>query len=347
MKLKTAIPSIAAALLAATPFASAQNATTDPVGFVTTNISASTTGTSFATTFVSPTLLQASAVSGSAAGTLSGVTSTSVTVANAGWTVDDLSTNQAYVMLKSGNASGMVLRVSSNTADTATIDSFGADLTTLGIAGGDSFQLIQGDTVLSMFGTTVDGVVGGNSTAFNAGQTDRVVIRDTTGNIRTLYFDTSASQWRRVGSSSNQGTIPISPYSGVYYLRISTSPISMVTTGSIPTQNIKLLVPTSGAAFFGRVFPTDGTINDFGFQNIPGWTNTSQSGITSTNADKIVTVDSSGNVRNYYFNGTNWLRVGSGSSQNATPVPIGGAVYTVRSGSGAAQVVSVNLPYSL
>jgi hypothetical protein len=121
----------------------------------------------------------------------------------------------------------------------------------------------------------------------------------------------------------------------------------MLTTGSVPTQNIKLLVPTSGAAFFGRVFPTNGTINDFGFQNIPGWTNTSQSGVTSTTADKLVTVDNSGNVRNYYFNGTNWLRVGSGSSQSNTAVPIGGAVYTIRSGSGAAQVLNVNLPYSL
>lgn len=347
MKLPAKFAIASLAIVAAASSASAQNATTDPVGFVTTNITASATGTSFATTFVSPTLLQPSGVNGTSTGTISGLTPTTLSVENAGWANNNLSSSQVYFLLKSGNATGMVLRVSSNTVDTATIDSFGADLTTLGINSGDFFQLIEGDTVLSLFGTPSEGVVGGNSTQFNAGQTDRVVIKDLAGSIRTLYYDNVANQWRRVGSSSNQGTIPISPYSGVYYLRIATSPISTITTGNVPTQSIKLLVPTSGAAFFGRVFPTNGTISDFGFQNLPSWTNTSQLGITASNADKVVTVDISGIVRNYYYNGTNWLRVGSGTSQNNTAVPVGGAVYTTRQGSGTAQVLSVTLPYSL
>jgi hypothetical protein len=347
MKLKTAIPSIAAALLAAAPFASAQNATTDPVGFVTTNITASPNGTSYATTFISPVLLQASAVNGTATGTLSNVASNSVTVTGAGWTVNDLSANQAYVMLKSGNGSGLVLRVASNTEDIATVDSFSASLIDLGVAAGDSFQLIQGDTVLSMFGTPSDGVVGGNATQFSASLTDRVVIRDLSGNLRSLYFNTDSNQWRRAGSSSDQGTIPISPYSGVYYQRIGTSTLSMLTTGSVPTQNIKLLVPTSGTAFFARVFPTDGTLNGFGFQNLSGWTNTSQEGITTANVDRVVTVDASGNVRSFFYNGTQWRRAGSSADQSSTQIPIGGSVYTVRSGSGAAQALAVQVPYSL
>jgi hypothetical protein len=120
-----------------------------------------------------------------------------------------------------------------------------------------------------------------------------------------------------------------------------------LTTGSVPTQNIKLLVPTSGTAFFARVFPTDGTLNGFGFQNLSGWTNTSQEGITTANVDRVVTVDASGNVRSFFYNGTQWRRAGSSADQSSTQIPIGGSVYTVRSGSGAAQALAVQVPYSL
>ena len=350
MRLKsTSLTLAAAAVLAALPLANAQNvtATTDPVGFVTANITASSDGVNFATTFVSPVLLQASSVNGTTSGTLSGATSTTVSVASAGWTTDQLSSSQAYFMLKSGNATGTMLRVSTNTADTATIDALGADLTALGVASGDSFQLIEGDTVLTMFGTPSNGVIGGNSTKYSSSQTDRVVIRDISGNLRTLYYNTDSSKWLRSGSSSDQGSIPISPYAGVYYSRIATTPLSIVTTGSVPTQSIKLLVPATGSAFFARVFPTEGTLSGLGFQNLSGWTNTSQSGITTSNVDRVVTVDASGTLRSFYYTGTQWRRAGSSSDQSSTTIPVSGAVYTVRQSSGTTQPLAVTIPYSL
>jgi uncharacterized protein (TIGR02597 family) len=350
MRLKSTLLTLAAAaVLAALPLANAQNvtATTDPVGFVTTNITASSDGVNFATTFVSPVLLQASSVNGTTSGTLSGATSTTVSVASAGWTTDQLSSSQAYFMLKSGNATGTMLRVSTNTADTATIDALGADLTALGVASGDSFQLIEGDTVLTMFGTPSNGVIGGNSTKYSSSQTDRVVIRDISGNLRTLYYNTDSSKWLRSGSSSDQGSIPISPYAGVYYSRIATTPLSIVTTGSVPTQSIKLLVPATGSAFFARVFPTEGTLSGLGFQNLSGWTNTSQSGITTSNVDRVVTVDASGTLRSFYYTGTQWRRAGSSSDQSSTTIPVSGAVYTVRQSSGTTQPLAVTIPYSL
>jgi len=350
MRLKsTSLTLAAAAVLAALPLANAQNvtATTDPVGFVTTNITASSDGVNFATTFISPALFQASSVNGSLTGTLTSVTSSTVTVSNAGWVASELPTAQAYVMLKSGNATGVLLRVSANTADTLTVDALGADLLTLGVAAGDAFKLIEGDTVLTMFGTPSNGVVGGNSTQYSSSKTDRVVIRDISGNIRTLYYNTDSNKWLRSGSSSDQGSIPISPYAGVYYSRIATSPLSMVTTGSVPTQSIKLLVPATGSAFFARVFPTEGTLSGLGFQSLTGWTNTSQIGITTTNVDRVVTVDASGTVRSFYYTGTQWRRAGSSSDQSSTTIPVGGAVYTVRQSAGSTQPLAVTIPYSL
>jgi uncharacterized protein (TIGR02597 family) len=348
MKPPTSILSIAAIVLAGTIASShAQNATTDPVGFVTTNITASSDGVNFATTFVSPALFQTSSVNGTLTGNLTSVTSSTVTASSAGWVASELSTAQAYVMLKSGNATGVLLRVSANTADTLTVDALGADLLTLGVAAGDAFQLIEGDTVLTMFGTPSNGVMGGNATQYSSSKTDRVVIRDVSGNLRTLYYNTDSNKWMRPGSSSDQGSIPISPYAGVYYSRIATTPLSMVTTGSVPTQSIKLLVPATGSAFFARVFPTEGTLSGLGFQHLSGWTNTSQPGITTSNVDRVVTVDSSKIIRSFYYTGTQWRRAGSSSDQSPTTIPVGGAVYTVRQSSGTTQPLAVTIPYSL
>jgi len=349
MRIKSAFLSFAAAALAVLPLANAQNvtATTDPVGFVTTNITASSDGVNFATTFISPALFQTSSVNGTLSGNLTSVTSSTVTVTNAGWVASELSTAQAYVLLNSGNATGVLLRVSANTADTLTVDALGADLLTLGVAAGDTFKLIEGDTVLTMFGTPSNGVVGGNATQYSSSKTDRVVIRDTSGNLRTLYYNTDSNKWLRSGSASDQGSIPISPYAGVYYSRIGTAALSMVTTGSVPTQSIKLLVPATGSAFFARVFPTEGTLTGLGFQNLSGWTNTSQSGITTTNVDRVVTVDASGTIRSFYYTGTQWRRAGSTSDQSSTTIPVGGAVYTVRQSSGSTQPLAVTIPYSL
>jgi hypothetical protein len=230
-----------------------------------------------------------------------------------------------------------MLRITSNTPTTATLETLSANLSTLGAQSGDSFQLIQGDTLLSMFGTPSNGVVGGTSTQFNAGTTDRVQTRDSTGTVRNFYFDTSVNQWRRIGSSLNQGSVPISPTSGVFYFRIGQTPITQLTTGNVPVTSVKYLVPTSGTTFFSRFFPTSGTIGSFGFQNLPGW----------TSQDRVTTTDAAGTVRNYTWNGTQWRRTGSSLNQSNTAVPIGGVVSVTRFGSGPAQLLSVQIPYNL
>jgi hypothetical protein len=123
--------------------------------------------------------------------------------------------------------------------------------------------------------------------------------------------------------------------------------LTITTTGNVPVTQVKYIVPTSGSRFFARFFPTDGTLNDFGFQNLPGWRSTNQPGVTVATADKVSTVDSSGVLRSYYYDGTNWKRSGSSSSQNAVTVPAGGCVRTTSFGSGSPNIVTVSRPYSL
>ena len=348
MKPSISILSIAAIVLAGTIASShAQNATTDPVGFVTMNITASSDGVSFSLTPVSPVLVVASDVTGSTLGTVSALTADTLTVASAGWVNSQLPSSDVYVLFKTGNLTGLIAPVTANTADTLTISTEGLDLSVSGAQVGNSIQLVQGDTLLSMFGNSTNGVVGGNASQFSASATDRVSMTDSAGSVRTYYYNTDFNQWRRTGSSSNQGGTRISPSAGAFYSRIGITSLSMTSTGSVPTLAVKYLIPTSGSKYIARFFPTDGTISSFGFQNLPSWRSTNQSGVTTSDADKITTTDAAGSVRTYYFNGTNWRRSGSSSIQDSVVVPAGGTVMVTRFGSGSADIVTVATPYSL
>lgn len=333
-----------ASLLAAPTILPAQNVKTEPVGYVTTTIAPSLNGTTFATTPVSPTLLQVSSVSGVTNGQISAVSSNSITVASAGWATNQLSSSQAHLLVKGGELEGLLLRIVSNTADTAVLDTLGINLSAAGLQVGNTFQLVQGDTLLSMFGTTAEGVVGGSPQDFNAGKTDRVTLRDTTGVVRTYYFNTVAQQWRRLGSNSDQGNVQISPYAGVFYARIGQTPLDYISTGVVPTSPVKIILPATGTSFVGRVYPTDGKISDFGFDTLPDWKKSNLHGTQA--ADRITTTDESGVVRSFFHDGSHWKRLGSSVARSTTPVKAGGAVSVLRN-SDAPQILEIPLPYSL
>ena len=354
MRNKMVLKNLAALIVAFSFYCSSASAqvSTDPVGFVNSTIAASTSSGVAKITPFSPVMLEAPSVAGTGAGSLASVTSNTITVTSAGWTANALSAGQSYLHVTSGNQTGLVLRIISNTADTATVETLGLDIAASGVASGDTFKLVVGETLLSMFGTgsatpTENVVFGGTSAQFSSRSIDLVVALDTTRQLRTYYFDTTAGQWRRSGSSSDQGNTPIPPFAGVIYYRLANTPISLSQSGSVPTKPIKYIVPASGSVFLGRFFPQDGTLASYGLASLPGWNNTSQSGVTPTLADKLVTTDSSGSLRSFYFNGTNWIRSGSSSPQNTSVVPATGAGYTIRLGSGAPQILTVPLPYTL
>jgi uncharacterized protein (TIGR02597 family) len=338
-----------AILVAAVMAGNAQTSVnSEAVGYVTTTIAAGPGGGVAKVTPISPVLLELTSNAGVNTGVISGVASSSITVASAGWTAGALSSSQGYIMITSGLQNGLILRITSNTADTATFDTFGLNIATAGVAVGDSFKIVVGETLLSMFGNPSNGVVGGTSTQFGTRTIDTVVARDATGSLRTFYFDTGSNTWKRSGSGSDQGNTPIAPNSGALYYRVGTTPLSYVQTGVVPSSQMKCIIPAGGSVFLGRFFPTDGTIANYGLNSLSGWNNTSQVGVTTASVDKLVTVDNStGAVRSYYYNGTRWLRSGSSTAQDSVAVPAGGAAYTVRNGTGSASILTVPAPYSL
>jgi uncharacterized protein (TIGR02597 family) len=349
----------AASLVLAPAYLNAQTTVaTDPVGFVTTTITNSANGTTPITTPYSPVLFQPAAATGLTTGLISSVTSNTITVDSAGWgtsSTNNLPSSLAYVLIKSGPGEGLLLRVTANTANTMTVDTLGNNLAAIPVVASNSFQLLQGETIGTMFGTNTAefGVIGGTSQLFNSNRTDRIVMTDASGVNRTYYFNTTTNRWLYVGGgNTDRAGTPISPYSAVFYSRIGTSSIQQVTTGSVPVNNIKLLVRPNGTTYLGTVFPVGATLGSLGIENLPGWKTASPNNNAQIKAaDKVLTRSGNAISTFYYTSGlatNSWRRVGSGANQNTAPLPIGGGVSVVRTGSNApAQILTINKPYSL
>jgi hypothetical protein len=359
MKLKTTIPSIAAALLAAAPFASAQNATTDPVGFVTANITAGT-GTVKKLTLFSAPLLDSPNFTGQMSGTITSLTSNSISNSNAGWIAGELSSPSApcVIQITSGNAAGRMFLIASsastggassgtpNTATTITISSLDSvstpDLAAAGVAVGDSYKILSCDTLSSLFGTPEsNGVLGGaNSTAADS------IILVVNGSANTYFYSTSSSRWSRVGPGTpDASNTAVTPYTGIQYQRLAATPLSFTFTGGVPTVQREQSIKNSGLTYLSQYYPTDVTIAALALQNTPGWVSGASAAVSDT-----INLVANGSVNTYWYNGTNWRRVGPGTPiSDTTIIPAGTAVKIIKLTSGGSGYSAFDqpLPYSL
>jgi uncharacterized protein (TIGR02597 family) len=325
---------------------------TVPNGFANLEIKASPNGSTFALTQFSVPLEPPISVTGQEVARISSLTASTISNSAAGWTADALSSasSPCFVKIRSGTAKGRIFHITANSATSLTVDTQGADLTTLGIAtgtSGDSYEILPGYTLLSLLGTPAEGVVGGTSAQFSADQTDKVLINDSTGVVRFYYYDTTVAQWQRLGSFSNQNTLLISPFTGLTYYRISTTPLSFMFIGKVPDTAARISVPTTGTTLFASYYPMTTTLAGLGLNTLPAWRKLGDSGVTLNSTDRVLAEDSLGVLRSYYFDGTSWKRVGSNSNQNATAIPIGTTIYCTRFGGGANELWARAMPYSL
>jgi hypothetical protein len=345
----TSLTLAAAAVLAALPLANAQNvtATTDPVGFVTCNITAGT-GVARSSSPISVPLSNPAPASGQVVGVISGLTANTVSNSNAGWTAGQLSsaTSPTLLAITSGNASGRVFVVSStvnNTATQLTIDAAdlgSTDLTTLGItAGTDTYELLQAETLSSLFG--VDGSEFLAST--NAANADQIVLR-VSGSNRNYYLSnsTTPNQWRRVGPNTASNNQVVKPDTGVIVTRLKAEGLSLTFTGEVPVSQREVIVSNSGVTTLSAAWPADQTLGNLGLNTIPGWTN----GSAGDQVQFLVF----GSPRNYYYDaGTlQWRRVGPGTASNSVVIPLGTVYNIIKKGtvSGSTEFTQAP-PYSL
>lgn len=311
---KFGIVSFTAICLAALGMAGAvaqTSVSTVPTGFFTLTIPAGF-GTSSSGASLSFPLQGVASADGQMAGVITGLSATTITNSNAGWTAGQLSVavTPYLIQFTSGNAAGRTFLLSTsaaNTSTTLTLDSNDSiqtpDLTQIA-AVGDTYQIIPADTLLGIFGTApavVDQtkLIGGAGSPTNA---DTVTVFTT--NWTSYYYDTNSGHWLRVGLPHTVGdNIVIRPDSGVIFNRYGTQALTIVVAGQVPSVGRKATVANSGVTPLCNSWPVDQTLVGSGIQNLPGWT----SGTSTANADTVTLFSSVTGWRSYFYNGTNWI----------------------------------------
>jgi hypothetical protein len=350
---------VALAILVAAVMAGNAQVSSEPVGYVNLTITGSGTGVSKKTTYLSfPLLDKQLTVSGKTTGTITGVTSTTITDSTAGWTPGELSVPATpyLIGITSGTAAGRIFLISSsattggalgtspNTATTVTITTYdtasGIDLVAAGVAVGDSYSIYGGDTLSSLLGSPSTTGVASGSTATVSDSVVMVV----NGSSSTYWHN--GTNWKKSASGSPDSyNVPILPYAGIAYARLGAADINITATGTVPTVGRKMQIKNSGPTYLGMYFPVDTTISGLGLHNLSGWTANTSVG----SADKIVLVSSSGSSSTYWYTGTNWKKSASGSPISDTVViPAGTQIYINKVGTTTGySTFTQALPYTL
>lgn len=297
--------------------ASSDGATTTPVGYVNQPLAA---GTSCAFGILLDDT--AAAPVGLRAGKIESFNASTLTNNAAGWT-GSLAVPSApwAVRLASGAAAGKLLDVTANTSTTLTVS--GANLTTLGVAIGDSFELVPLDTLGSLFGPAP--LDGGTSAA----TADVVQLRSGAAWV-AFYYDTNFGHWRRTtGAPVNSDDTVIRPGSAMMVVRRGGS-TTLTLVGRVLGTTYRTPINNASTTAISAGFPMATTLGDFGLQNLlSGW----RSGTTTSTADSIGLYNGSAWVP-YVYNGAHWQTTG-GASSDAVAIPAGAAILIQRPGSAA------------
>ena len=314
----------------------AQSVSTTPVGYVTQTISAGT-GTGRVFTPISLPLYSPSAVA-DASGSISSVSATGVTVSGASFASLSDSASPYALRVTSGTLEGANLFISSNTADTLTFNfSLSSVDSTTGISAGDTYELVEIDTLNSLFGGPSDGVI------FSAAsQADADVVYVFSGGAWLSYFHNGNNWVRKSGRSTIiSDDLPLTSDTAVLFSRISATSTSYVLTGTVPSTSSILKLNGSGLSYLANNTPTSITLSNLALQGASGF----EVGATG---DSIY-IYTNGSWLKYNFDGTNWIRKSGRSTiiSNDVEIPAGSGFVFSKATAGSDSSSSLSLQYSL
>jgi hypothetical protein len=353
--------SLAFLALAAMSVNAQTSVNSQPVGYVNVKIIAGT-GSSKKLSYISlPLLDKGFSITGKTQGTITGVTSTTITDSTAGWTAGALSAPATpyLIQIKSGTALGRIFHIASNattggavgalasanTATSVTISTLDtgsgiSDLVAAGVAVGDSYEIYGCDTLSSALGSpSTTGIVSGSS----AGVADTVVV--VVNGAASTYFH-NGTRWTKVfAGNPDASNAPLLPNLGFSYSRLGNTDIVLSPVGSVPTIARKVQIKNAGLTLLSVYYPADATLASLGLQNTPGWTGNTSSAL----ADKVVLVSSTGSASTYWYTGVRWQKVFAGSpAADTTVVPAGAMVYINKIGAATGfSTFTQALPYTL
>jgi uncharacterized protein (TIGR02597 family) len=328
--------------------------TTVPEGYFVFNFPA--TGSMNSTSYLSLPLAKSPTYSGAVAS----VTANSITVGDspAPFTAGALSTATTpyFVKFLSGVETGRVVKITSNTAGTLSLDTTDNSPQTVALTAsgftvqpGDTFEVFSGDTLSSVFGANNSAsplILKSGSTIFTA---DTVAIYNTSlTRWQTYYFSTATGNWLLYGSTANANNTVLYPY-GAFTVarRANDAAASLVMTGRV--AEVAMLTKTTGSdvdTFSSTKYASDIKLSQLKFG--ANWTQ----GTSAFTADTVAVWDSTLTRFDTYYQmpDSTWRKFGSPTVDTSSQVLPAGSVLSIlkRSAvSGATSFLQSVLPYSV
>lgn len=316
-----------------------------PVGGITVTLTGSVNGAPKVSTFTPALRLTlGSNFVGKGRGTLTAVTATTFADSTAGWGATALSqaATPYFVRIRSGAAAGTWWQVSttSNTATVVTVLNRGINPLTAGVAVGDSYEIVPGDTLQTLF-ADVALSIGGSSAA----TADLVRLHDGVS-WKEYYYNTTANQWREGTSTFNRNNVVVRPDTGVVFVRRGAGNLSLVMLGAVSDAQEKITVASTGVSSIGSVFPTSRTLGSLNIQASLGFV--ANTGNLAA-ADKVTVFDGvSWKTFAYNQSAGQWREGTSSFNRNNFALPFGAPVIIERgTGSSGSFFVTLTPPYTL
>lgn len=266
-------------------------ATTTPVGFINETVLGGSMS-SPQLTLLSPTLTQPIVFQG----TISAITSTTITANGANWTTDqfDGANGAFYVEVFSATKPGALANITGTSTNSVTVDT---DLTSLAQVG-DSVRIRAHVTLASLLGANnAFGLLASNSPT----SADEVVIYDGANSVSYFYFTGDAfgdaPGWYDSAFTFMANNVAIAPHEGIIIKRKAAGNLTITSTGTVKTGNT-LFPVYSGLNILGTPSAQGVTLDSSGL-----YTGSNATGVTPSNspttADEVVIYN--GNVQTSYF----------------------------------------------
>ncbi len=253
-----------------------------------------------------------------------------------------------FALVMTGPQAGRSMLVTANSNNSVTLDvtdntstSFALNTSYRSIAPGDLIRVFAGDTLSSFFGNSAStlSLVQGGATA---GAADTVSIYNQAAKkFDTYFFNTTAGQWRKNGSSANANGVVLYPEAAMGILRRAGRPVAVGgISGTVATTPPWTRLNGFTLIYTSSRFPVDMTLGDLTALNITP-------GSTTPPADTLSIYNSaSSKWISYYLNGTTWLQYKVAGSKNSTPVPAGSAIAILKRAAANNVGPSQPLPYA-
>lgn len=319
-------------------------ATTDPVGFITLNVTGTTAGQSSALSFKGLSMTRPIEYQGSA----ETVGTKTLFDNEATWTENQFNgaNGKYFVEITSGTNVGATFDIDSTSAATKTI-TLVQDLPA-GAAGPLSFKVRKHWTIAGVFGPANESGLG----AGDISTADQILIYTGTG-YNTYFYKTSGIGgvgWRKAGDAmSDASNTVLFPEEGLIIKRKQTGAVNVVLLGAVKMGQTSIPI-SPGTNLVSNVYAANLSLGSSGLYT--GNTTTGVNGGAADTAD-LVEVWNGTAYDSYYYQtsgagGTGWRKVGDTATDvSATSISTGSSLVIKRKGAAGFNWVAPQHPASI